>query len=296
MSTYHLRDLIPDFTDYGPIPQKQNLMSGVYMGKDRIMTSLWTGHNFITYGGDMIVTPHLINIGINEPHNTRVLASITRPGDVYVDVGANVGYFSVLGAWRAYGQNENGAVGQVWSFEPSPAIYSILCDNLTISGYGGMAQRRRVALSDNAGTAQLRIFKGYEATSTIRDVPDAFVVHTEQETGRESYLVDVDIVRLDDVMCDVPQINVMKIDAEGHEPSVIRGALEILKRSPTIKIVMEFVPTIMGIEESYDLLKTMRGLGFSIFKIEDDASVTRQDDDAALIGTTFSDLFLMREG
>jgi GTP-binding protein len=61
------------------------------------MTRIWSGHMMMVHTDDMIVAPHLVNIGINEPHNTRILVSLIKPGDVFVDVGANVGYFSVLG-------------------------------------------------------------------------------------------------------------------------------------------------------------------------------------------------------
>ncbi len=148
------------------------------MGNESVMTRLWTGHIFLASTSDIIVTPHLINIGVNEPHVTRTLVSLIGPGDVVVDVGANVSYYSVLAGWRAHPGE------QVWSFEPNPRAFALLSDNMTMTGHAAMAQRWPVALSDHAGTASLRIFPGYEATSTIRVVPEAYVRHTERETGR----------------------------------------------------------------------------------------------------------------
>lgn len=282
-------DILPGIAEFPPIIKKDDPFGGTYMGDGVVMTRIWTTHLLRLSSGDMLVTPHLLSLGINEPHNTRLLASLIQPQDVFVDVGANIGYFSVIGAWRAW------PGGQVWSFEPHPKLYALLSDNMTINGYEAIAHRHRLALSDRSGTATMRIFEGYEATSTIRDVPDDFVRHTEQQTGRLSRTIEVDVVRLDDIMRDVPEIHVMKIDAEGHEPAVIRGAVEILRRSRNVRIVMEFVPFIMGLPEAAAHLALCRELGFAIYRIETDASLIRHDDDGVLLGIGFSDLFLVRD-
>jgi FkbM family methyltransferase len=286
--TLRLEEIDPSFPDYGEIPHKSPPMSGVYFGKGVLMTKIWSGHMFMVDTDDMIVGPHLVNIGMNEPHNTRILVSLIKPGDVFVDVGANVGYFSVLGAWRAY------PGGQVWSFEPNPKVFPILSDNLTINGYAEMAHRWPAALSDREGKGTLRVFPGYVATSTVRDVPDDYVRFTERETGRSSHLVDIELTSLDTAMRDVPEIDVMKIDVEGHELSVMRGAQEIIARSPRLKIVMEFNPSMLGPGNARDLIELVRALGFEVFSIEHDASLTRMGDDEALLGADFLDLLLVR--
>lgn len=288
MTSLRLEDIDPSFRDFGEIPQKSPAMSGVYFGNSVLMTKLWSGHMMMVHTDDMIVAPHLVNIGINEPHNTRILVSLIKPGDVFVDVGANVGYFSVLGAWRAY------PGGQVWSFEPNPKVFSILSDNLTVNGYADMARRWPAAASDQAGEQSLRIFPGYVATSTMRDVPEAYLRFTERETGRKSHVIDIDVVRLDDAMRDVGQIHVMKIDAEGHELHVLSGAQEIIARSPGLKIVMEFNPSMLGPDGARSLVELVRTLGFDIYAIEHDASLTRLTDDEAMVEAAFLDLLLVR--
>ena len=288
MAQFELSEILPEYSDFGPIPERQEKLAGVYMGNNVVLTRIWLDHQMMVYTGDMIVSPHLINIGVNEPHVTRLIVSLTRPGDVFVDVGANVGYYSVLAGWQCYPD------GQVWAIEPNPNIYPLLSDNIRNNGYAEIAHRRQIALSDRVGTAPLRIFKGYEATSTIRDVPEAFIEHTRVETGRESYVIDIAVTTLDALMADVPKIDVMKIDVEGHEPAMIRGALGILARSPSIKIIMEFVPPIMGPEASRELIGLLRGLDFLIYRIETEGTFTLQDDDETLLQTPFADLLLFR--
>jgi FkbM family methyltransferase len=290
MAALRITDVVPVTQEYPEIAPKTDPFGGTYMGGGVVMTRLWSKHLFLTSTGDMIVTPHLLDAGINEPHVTRTLMSLTQAGDVMVDIGANAGYYSVLCAWRAH------PGGQVWAFEPIPKLYRIMSDNLHNNGFAGMAQRRQMALSDHNGTASLRVFEGYEATSTLRDVPEAFIANTAAETGRPSHLIDVAVARLDDEMANIAEIHVMKIDAEGHEPAIIRGAQEILQRSRNLKIVMEFVPPIMGRDESMGLLAMLRDLDFIIYRIETDASLVRFDSDDELVNLPFSDLLLVKSG
>jgi FkbM family methyltransferase len=283
-----IAEVLPDVTDFGEIPQKSDIMGGVYMGNNVVMTKLWTGHMFLASTNDMITAPHLINIGINEPHNTRAMVSLVKPGDVVVDIGANVGYFSVLAGWRAT------PGGQIWVFEPNPNLVSILSDNLCINGFKGMMKLHRKALSDRSGTTQMRIFPGYEATSSIREMSEEFIRRTADETGRESHLIDVELATLDDLMCDVLEIHVMKIDAEGHEPAIMRGAEKILRRSANLKIVMEFVPPIMGVEETKGHVSFLRSLGFTFNAIQFDGLIRPNIQDDELLSTKFLDILLTK--
>ncbi len=73
MTACSIQDIIPDIVDFGIVPQKSDVLSSAYMGNNVSMTKLWSGHLFFTFTNDMITAPHLINIGMNEPHNTRAL-------------------------------------------------------------------------------------------------------------------------------------------------------------------------------------------------------------------------------
>ncbi len=288
MKNSRIGDLIPGLVELPPPVPKEPALSGVYMGSESVLTRIYTQQLMFVSTNDLIVGPYLINLGINEPHNTRMLTSLTQPGDVFVDVGANIGYFSVLGGWRSY------PGGTVWAFEPQPAMYKLLADNLAMNGFGGSSHARRIALSDCAGTVPMRTFPGYLATSSMRSMSEAFIAHTAAMTGRDSVVIDIETLRLDDVMHDVPEINVMKIDVEGHEPEVVRGAQKIIARSRNIKIVMEFVPGLMARDVTLAHLALLRQLGLSIFRIETDGNLSFQPDDEVLMAFHFSDLLLLR--
>jgi FkbM family methyltransferase len=288
MNAYSIADLLPGVQDFGIIRQKTDVLSGTYMGNNIVMTHLWSDHLFLASTNDMVTAPHLISVGINEPHNTRVLTSLVKPGDVFVDIGANVGYFSVLAGWRAAPD------GEIWAFEPNPELVKTLSDNLFINGYKDMMRLHRIALSDKTGSAQMRIFPGYEATSSIREMSDDFIVHTANETGRESHLIDVELATLDGLMHGVAKIDVLKIDAEGHEPAIMRGAEAILRRSPDVKILMEFVPPIMGIDVTREHVKFLRNLGFSFNVIQFDGMIRPNVEDAELLASDFFDILLIK--
>jgi hypothetical protein len=83
---------------------------------------------------DEVITPTLCRYGVWEPGETRFLRALVRPGDVFVDVGAHVGYFSLLAASRV------GEEGAVIAVEPEPRNLRLLRANLARNG----ASRARV--------------------------------------------------------------------------------------------------------------------------------------------------------
>ena len=65
---------------------------------------------------DRFVSRRIREEGVWEPYETSLVLAMLRPGDVFVDVGANIGYFTILAASAV------GAQGMVFAFEPDPAI------------------------------------------------------------------------------------------------------------------------------------------------------------------------------
>ncbi len=88
-----------------------------------------------------------------EAENTGVLKQLLRPGDIFVDVGANLGYFSLLGARRV------GPEGTVLAYEPVPATFAWLTSNIRLNRCPNI-EASQVALSDLAGTLELHLFPG----------------------------------------------------------------------------------------------------------------------------------------
>lgn len=158
------------------------------------------------------------------------LRGIVRPGAVVIEIGANVGIFTVLLArWSAPG-------GRVYAFEPTPKAKAALDDHLMLNGVEDMVTVIPAALSDSPGESQFYVDEtsGQNTLSgTHSRMPDA-----------ECITVSVDTL---DVFCHANNVtpNLIKIDVEGFEYHVLRGSLlTLLHAAP--RVVIEFHPMFWG--------------------------------------------------
>jgi len=134
-------------------------------------------------------------------------------GSTAVDVGASVGNYA-LALRKAVGRR-----GRVVALEPNPAVYK----ELTCSTWGADVDGRNLAASNTNRTTELLIpvdgaGRAEEPIASLED------------RGQTCTRVEVQRARLDDLLRDVPHVSVIKIDVEGHEAEVIRGADEVLER------------------------------------------------------------------
>lgn len=156
--------------------------------------SLTTGMNFLT--------------GKYEPEKTATLAAEVRPGDVVFDIGAHVGYFTVLMSQAV------GTAGRVYAFEPRPLNLRFLRRHIAVNGCSNV-EILGVSVGDRPGPARLetRIGTGTGHISATGNVEvDMVSVDTLVDSGR------------------LPAPTFMKIDVEGGEMNVLQGALRVLER------------------------------------------------------------------
>ncbi|MER7283790.1 FkbM family methyltransferase [Dactylosporangium sp. NPDC000244] len=99
-------------------------MRGTYIGNGRMLVEAAYGATLLVPSDDYGLMPPLVTRGAIEPALTGFLASELKPGQTFVDVGAGIGYFTVLAAQRV------GAAGKVIAFEADPATAAVLRDNL----------------------------------------------------------------------------------------------------------------------------------------------------------------------
>jgi FkbM family methyltransferase len=148
----------------------------------------------------------------NELH---AISPYLAPGDVVIDVGANLGFMSVLFS------KLTGPEGRIYSFEPSPLVYAKLSEVIRANhlsnvspynlGCGSQEQSMSLYRHRNSGNASLR--------------PDARVDRSTQQHQT------VQIIKLDDFLGPkLARLNFIKIDTEGFEDEVLLGAVGLLKR------------------------------------------------------------------
>lgn len=149
------------------------------------------------------------------------LRRLVGNGMTVLDVGANVGVYTRLLS-RAVGPG-----GTVIAFEPSGENHRRL---LQLTRGLGNVTVVRAAVGEATGTAQLYVSK------------DLNVDHRTYDAGTGSEVQEVDIVRLDDRIAPGTRIDFMKIDVQGYELQVLRGALRVLRENPQLRLFMEFWP------------------------------------------------------
>jgi FkbM family methyltransferase len=158
---------------------------------------------------------------LSDRHERTLLRQLIRPGMTVVDVGANIGiytrFFSRLVA----------SSGHVHAFEPAPLNYMHLQENI---GYFRNVSLNQKAVGEKSGV--IKLFFSDELN----------VDHRTFDSGDGRKGVDVSAVTLDDYFNTGDRVDLIKIDVQGYELSVLKGAKRVLAENQDIKILMEFWP------------------------------------------------------
>ncbi len=163
-----------------------------------------------------------------EPHIVREIETLLKPGDVFVDIGANVGYFSLLAATLV------APGGQVLAFEPKPDNCAFLRRSLAVNDF----QNVHVYQNAVAEKAETFYFTEGGADSNGRLLHNFEVEDAEQG-------LRVEAVTLDETLPELPGLKVIKMDIEGAEPRAWQGMNRtIQKYHPTL--IMEFSPSLIA--------------------------------------------------
>jgi FkbM family methyltransferase len=195
-----------------------------YLGNDRGLTQLSGGELFYVYTKDRSITPWILLGGIWETFVDDVLCALVRPGDVFLDLGANQGYYTVKIGVRV------GPTGHVFAFEPNPLMYRFMAENVEINALGPRTTTFPVAVGD---------FQGRVAMAAPENYPGGGHVVLGDAGRSGPGTIEVDIVRIDDVLPADSAVDLIKIDVEGFEPLAMKGMKATLARSPDCPIVCE---------------------------------------------------------
>ncbi len=189
--------------------------------------------------------------GSFEPETIRLMLGVLRPGGVVLDVGAYLGFYSVLASRRV------GPDGRVYAFEPERTNFAWLQRNVHINQCPNVVLHRK-ALSDRM------------ATQTVyRNARDPSRSGLTPRDGWETKAVGE--VDTGDHLVDAPAVDVVKIDVEGAETSVLRGMKSLLTRSLNPTLFVEMNPAALkeagGSPE--ELLQTLRSMEFRDIEMTD---------------------------
>jgi len=207
-------------------------------------------------GKEMFLNPNDLGLsldllfdGIREPLATKTFLETVKPGDTVIDIGANIGYYTLLAA-EIVGQE-----GKVYALEPVKETYEILVRNVNHNGYANV-ETFRCAVGDRNGTAVMEVPKNRNlARVTVDSAPSAATSET------------VEVITLDDFVRGKRFPNLIRMDVEGYEYNVILGMRNILDNDRPIKIMMEFHLHIMPTAKILTVLQRLHESGFNIRKI-----------------------------
>jgi FkbM family methyltransferase len=220
--------------------------------------------------------------GVLEPGLTRRFTASLASGMTVVDVGANVGMYTLIAA-RAVAPD-----GRVYSFEPTPRTFAILKDNIQVNGLleSGLVDCRRMAVTDRPGTARLATYRGNGGHNTL--FPG----------GSAPEFTDVDTVTLDDALAGVPRVDVIKIDVEGAEPLVWNGMSRTIRQNPAVKVFVEFAPSHLSRagQNPGEFLDRLAADGFRIQRVHDQNGAVADETRASLCAALSVNLMLTRAG
>lgn len=147
--------------------------------------------------------------GEYEPHTTALVKEIVKPGMICLDVGASIGYFTILLAKLA------GVSGKVYSIEATKNQFPRLLENINANGLTNVEAHNIAAW-------------GKEDT-----------IHINSNAGQ---IDNVPAKALDSIFIVNEPVDFIKMDIDGSEPEALKGLEETIKRSPHLKMVIEYYP------------------------------------------------------
>ncbi len=163
--------------------------------------------------------------GTYEQEIADYLSKTLRPGMTVLDIGAHVGYFSLLAGKYV------GPTGKVWSFEPDPANRTMLERNIEANGMADLVSVVPLAVTSAAGERVLY--------RVARDTGGS-TVYPRQDTLSEQIAVKTTSLDVWSDSKDWPPVDFIKIDAEGAEGAILTGMTELLRHNMNVVIVLEF--------------------------------------------------------
>lgn len=235
--------------------------TGAYLGDHRYLTTTIYGHKMFLDTRDMTLVPHIILDGVWEAWVTDRVLSCLRPGMRVVEVGSNLGWYTLLMA------QEIGPEGRLIAFEANADLIRYTFDSVCINGYLERVMLHNLAVSDTMGEATFYVRDRHLGNSSLAQIPESFL-DSIHDGHRE---IRVGTVALDEFLVEGDRkIDLLRIDAEGSEPLILHGMKDLLQENQQITIVMEYSPYQMQ-TVGFDPQETMAFLfqmGFQAFRIE----------------------------
>ena len=208
-----------------------------------------------------------------EPCETKLFSEQLQAGDEVLDIGANIGYYTLLAARKV------GPQGRVYAFEPDPTNFALLRQNVELNGY------RNVVLVNKAVGETSEDLKLY-----LSDVNAGDHRTYASEAGRPA--ITIPCTSIDDYFrgqdC---QVNFIKMDIQGSECRALRGMQETLQRREYLRLTVEFWPygLVRAGDSPQELIRLLEQSGFKLYDIDEKTNSVEPIEVANLLAAYDSD-------
>jgi FkbM family methyltransferase len=227
---------------------------------------------------------YLVGCLTDEKELTNFLRRVLREGDVFFDIGANLGFYTFLAAGLC------GYSGRVYSFEPQASLVNHLLRSVALNSYEDRISIMHAAVGENHG-GEVKLFLSKNSQNNT----GAASIFPHEWLDRETAL-SVPSISLDGYVRDkrISRIDVMKIDIEGGEMLALRGMEETLKRMSVSVIILELFPTVQltqyaGHPQAHadaakplEVVNFLRDLGYELHQIQSEGRLGKSYTDEAI--------------
>lgn len=220
-------ELLEALDDVAAWMRKRNLTPLTHLGRDVLKglygRSLSIECDGLRLFGDIESRGDLLALkrGIYEPYTMSLFKARVKRGMTVLDLGAQIGYFSLLAARQV------SPGGRVLAFEPDPRNYATLLRNIRVNHFESIVQAFPKAVSERSGSATFHIARSSRSSSLFH----------RKDRERDAVCL-VDTVTVDAVVRQA-RVDVIKLDVEGAEPLVLEGASDTVRRNPQLTLFVE---------------------------------------------------------
>ena len=209
-----------------------------------------------------LIQRYLFLFGVWEPCLTQWLRQRLKPGDVFVDVGANIGYYSLVSSVLV------GASGSVVSIEASPSTFQKLLDNIRLNRLRNIRALNVAASSASSTVRMFRAPANNLGSSSLLE-GDGFECEGEVQAAALADLLTADEIR---------RARIIKIDVEGLEVVVVQGLLPVLAQARhDLEIIVEVgggpgASAPSASSAAGEIIPLMKAMGFNVYRVANNYS------------------------
>ncbi len=230
-------------------------------GQD-IITKTNRGLNMSLPGNDLSIVPAVVFDGKYEENELNFVENILGGGDFFVDVGCNIGIYTLVAARKV------GPFGRVFAFDPNPIVITHLKRSLFMNYLHDRVKVYNVALGDNKEPTTIHFSDNCLGDASMGLDERSFHAKALQMLGNATS-IEVPQTTLDEVIHPGIDIKFMKVDVEGFEHKVIAGAKRLLTSRAIHYIMLELIDDIDFNEHHKNLeaIDFIRSCGYSLHKL-----------------------------